>query len=352
MIFLGLLLLLLVMPVGTLAERPGYVTVLLYHRFEEPDYPSTNISSEKFRQQLEYLRQESYRVISMDEFRTLLAAKEPFPPKTVLITIDDPYYSIYEHAFPLLKEYEYPFTLFANVSPLYSKSPAYMDWSQVEEMRVWGATVANHTYYHPHIGKPEMGQTPAQYKDWVRGDLQRAQKAFEEHGMASDILAYPFGEYNETVISVAVELGFKLMFTQDEGGVDERTDPRLIPRVAIVGANLDMERFAFKLDLAPLHVAEVEPDDFRLEFNPPEQFSLRLLAPERYRPGIINMFISEWDRVEAQYEAKTGILSYRPDRPLTRSLNRLIVTAREREGGRFSIYSRLYLEPFPESGEE
>ena len=57
------------------AERPGYVTVLLYHRFGEAKYPSTNISVEKFREQLQYLRDENYRVLNMEEFRTLLEEK-------------------------------------------------------------------------------------------------------------------------------------------------------------------------------------------------------------------------------------------------------------------------------------
>ena len=88
-----------------------------------------------FREQLEFLKREGYHVLSMHEFRQLLATGKPFPQKSVLITIDDPYRSIYEHAFPLLKEFAYPFTLFANTSPLYSESPVYMDWAMPEEIR-------------------------------------------------------------------------------------------------------------------------------------------------------------------------------------------------------------------------
>ena len=69
-----LLFLLLIFVAETHAERPGYATVLLYHRFDEPRHPSKNVSQEMFRQQLEYLRQENYRVLSMDQFRSLLAS--------------------------------------------------------------------------------------------------------------------------------------------------------------------------------------------------------------------------------------------------------------------------------------
>ncbi len=332
------------------AQRPGYTTVLLYHRFGESQYPSTNIAVDQFRQQLQYLRDEGYRVLSMAEFRALVKKAEPFPSKTVLITIDDAYRSIYEEAFPLLKEFNFPFTVFANASPLYSDLPGFMNWQMLAEMRNWGATIANHSYYHPRLGRPQEGQTRAEYAAWVRDDLSKAQRAFADHQMANDLLAYPYGEYNEIVLQVVEELGFELVFSQDEGSVDEYTDPRLIPRVAIVGANLDVERFVFKLNLAPLHVADVQPAEVDLKRNPPSAFSLRLLEPQRYRPGIINMFLSEWDRLAAQYDAKTGVLTFVVQDTLTRPMNRLIVTARERDSGHFSMFSRLYFRPFVELG--
>ena len=115
---------------------------------------------------------------------------------------------------------------------------------------------------------------------------------------------------------------------------------------------MSLERFAFKLNLAPLHVADVQPKAISLNVSSPEKLSLRLLDPPRYRPGIINMFLSEWDRVDPVYDAKTGVLSFHPDLPLTRPMNRLIVTAKEREGGHFSMFSRLYFRPYPELAEE
>ena len=115
---------------------------------------------------------------------------------------------------------------------------------------------------------------------------------------------------------------------------------------------MSLERFAFKLNLAPLHVADVQPKAISLNVSSPEKLSLRLLDPPRYRPGIINMFLSEWGRFDAVYDAKIGVLSYRLDRPLTRPMNRLIVTAKEREGGHVTMFSRLYFLTYPELAEE
>ena len=342
--------LLLSQAAGGWADRPGYTTVLLYHRFDESAYPSTNISVDKFRQQMQYLRDNEYRVLSMEAFRQLLSSGKPVPQKTVLITSDDAYRSIYERAFPVLKEFDYPFTVFADAKRLYSNAPGALTWAMLEEMRAWGATIANHSYDHPRIGRPQKGHTREAYAAWVRQDLSKAQQALADHGMASDVLAYPYGEYNEVVVEIARDLGFEIMFAQDEGAVDERTDPRRIPRFAIVGKNLDMDRFVFKLNTGPLHVVDVEPDAIELAQNPPEEFSMRLLDPKRYRPGVINMFVSEWGRVDAQFDRGTGVFSYRCSTALTRPMNRLIVTAREKESGHFSMFSRPYFLPFEELG--
>ena len=334
------------------AERPGFVTVLLYHRFDQPEYPTTNTQVELFRQQLEHLKREGYRVLSIEEFRRLIDAKETFPSKAVLITIDDSHRSIYENAFPVLQEFGYPFVLFTNVSPLYSDLEEHMTWEMVEKMHRAGATIGSHSYFHPRMGRPQKGQSAEEYATWVRRDLRRAQEALSDHGIENDLLAFPFGEYNRTVIEEAEKVGYGLMFTQDEGAVDERTLPTLIPRVAIVGANMTMERFAFKLSLAPLHTSEVVPGWGFMERNPPSVFSLRLEEPERYDPGVVNMFVSELGRVEATYDPKTGRMSFQPEQPLSRSLSRPIVTARERDSGHFSMFSRLYMRPFAELAEE
>ena len=328
------------------AQRPGYVTVLLYHRFAEPQYASTNVSVQNFRSQLTYLRDEGYQVLSLSDLRRLYAAGGPFPQKSVLITIDDAHRSIYQHGFPVLKEFGYPFVLFPNVKPLSSGAKAHMNWEMIEEMRQFGAEIGNHTYSHPYIGRPRSGQNRQQYATWVRQEIEQAQRELQAHGIDTDVLAYPYGEYNSIVVDEAQKLGFKLMFTQDEGGMDAASAAALLPRVAVVGANLDLPRFIYKLNLAPLHLSELIPEGDFLSHNPPDSLAVRLADPGRYNPGVVNMFVSEWGRVEAVYEAQTGRLVYKPVKEMSRAGNRLIVTARELDSAHYSMFSRLYFLPF------
>jgi peptidoglycan/xylan/chitin deacetylase (PgdA/CDA1 family) len=323
----------------------GYISVLLYHRFDEPQYPSTNIQVEQFRQQLALLRDGGYRVISAAEFCSLIDTATVFPERTVLITIDDSHRSVFTGAYPVLREAGLPFAVFANVSALYSDSAAHMNWEMLEEMAANGAEVGNHSYYHPHIGRPRAGQDSTGYAQWVQRDLRRARDALRDHGLGSQMLAFPYGEYNQVVVEAARDLGYRYLFTQDEGAVDQQTSPGSIARVPIVGANMDLERFAYKLSLSPLHVDGVEPRGGFLAQNPPGAFALRLREPERYRPGVVNMFISEWGRVPAVYRPEDGWISFSPDSALTRPCNRVIVTARERGSGAYSMFSRLHVLP-------
>ena len=131
---------------------------MLYHRFDEAQYPTTNIDLSEFRQQLEYLQRKNYEVLSMAAFRRLLDGARPFPSKAVLITIDDPYRSTYEKAYPLLREFGFPFVLFANASPLYSDSEAYMTWEMLREMHRNGVAIGIPTII-PISGNRRRGRT-------------------------------------------------------------------------------------------------------------------------------------------------------------------------------------------------
>ena len=332
-------------------SRPNYVSVLLYHRFGESKYPSTNISPELFRQQLEFLRQENYTILSMDQFKDLVLNNAPYPKKSVLITIDDAYSSIYDHAFPILKEFNFPFTLFVDVRPLSSGAIGAMTWKMLKEMNEWGATIGNHTYAHARIGRPKPNQTRVEYREWMKSDILLAQKKLNANGIYTDVIAYPYGEYNELVIDVVHELGFKLMFAQDEGAVDDNVDLTRIPRLPIVGKNMDETRFKYKLNLSPLHVSNLVPSAIEMKRNPPLYFSLRIVNPARYRPGVVNAFFSEVGQLDIDYDRATGnIKSVDIDSSFLRPMNRLIITAREKNSRHFSMFSRLYVRPLVELG--
>ncbi len=347
---LGSILLVTAAP-GTGAEgipAPTHATVLLYHCFDEPQHPTTNTSGADFRRQMTYLRDHGYTVLPMDAFGEHLEGGT-LPPKSVVITIDDPHLSAFHTAKPILEEFGYPYTVFVWTSGVESGYGQLMTWEMIESLAREGVTIANHSHTHPHLALPRPGERRADYTRRVSDEFETAGALLRDHGLATDLAAYPYGEYNDLVIDALRCLGFRLAFTQDPGGVNSETPRMRIPRAVIVGDEITLDEFAFKLTISPLRVEEVRPSYGFLPANPPGLLLLRIATPERYLPGVVNMFLSEWGRVDADYDPETGVIRYVPRAPLTRETNRLIVTAKDRESGTFSMHAQMLVRPCAEA---
>jgi len=114
-----------------------------------------------------------------------------------------------------------------------------------------------------------------------------------------------------------------------------------------VGAEQTMEDFVEKLGYSPLEVADIRPSYGFLDQNPPGVIELTILEPERYE-GTVNVFVSEWSRVAADYDRERGVVRYRPRAPLDRPTNRIIVTVRDRTTRTYSMYAQMVIRPFAE----
>ena len=88
-----------------------HAVILMYHRFGEDTIPSTNIRLEQFDRHLEILASGDYNVWPLGKIVTHLQKKQPLPDRTVGISIDDAYFSVYAEAWPRLKEKGFPFTV-------------------------------------------------------------------------------------------------------------------------------------------------------------------------------------------------------------------------------------------------
>ena len=144
-------------------------TVLIYHRFGEDKYPSTNIDTGRFREQLEYLKTHNYNIIPLWKLVDSLHQGSGLPARSVVITIDDGYRSVYEKAWPLLKEYGYPFTVFLYAKATENKHWNYLTWDQVREMKAAGVDFQDHGFAHEHMAFRPPGMNMAGYKDWNQG---------------------------------------------------------------------------------------------------------------------------------------------------------------------------------------
>ncbi len=322
------------------------VTVLIYHRFGEERYPTTNVSVEGFREQLTYLQSNGYQVLELAELYRYLTEKKPLPEKAAVITIDDGYKSVYQHAWPLLQSFGYPFTVFIYVKATDNKHWDYMTWDQVRELQKKGVDFQSHGYGHHRFGTRPKEMDEQDYRDWIAADFAKSQTIMErELGVKPRFLALPYGEYNQTVIEVAKTAGFEAVFPQDPGSVSNAIDLYSIPREPILGNDWStIEHFATILNRTDLPLDTMVPGIARLKSQTPPEFSARLLYPDQYRAGTVGIYVSELGWQQATVEDDT--IRITNDKPLQRRLNRVAVSGREKGTGRTAIRFWLLVNEF------
>ena len=321
----------------TSAAAETGVTVLIYHRFGEEKYPTTNVAVDRFREQTTFLKENDYTVISLESLVRSLQDRRKLPEKAVVITIDDGYKSVYENAWPVLKDFHYPFTVFLYAKATKNRHSNYMTWEQVREMKDAGVDFQNHGFAHEHMAFVPPGMDMHDYRTWIRADLAVSTKILsEELEERPSFFAVPYGEYNEIVLEEIRVFGYEAIILQDPGSVSSDTDPFAIPREPILGNEwATMEHFRGVLERVDLPIRSEVPSAGQLPDNTPKRFGANLLYPERYVPGTIGIYVTELGWQPATFEDDfAGITN---SITLRRRINRVAVSAREKETGRTAV---------------
>ena len=248
--------------VSKLFANENSVAVFVYHRFGENDYPSTNIRINQFKKHLDELTKNNYNVVSTEEIVDALINNKDLPEKTVALTIDDAFFSIYKRAWPLLKEKKLPFTIFVSTGPLKSNSKNYMNWEQIKEMDSHGVTIGHHTKNHLHLVTKE--------KEEIISEIEEANNDFLKNlGYVPDIFAYPYGEYSSEVKQITKSY-FKAAFGQQSGGIYNGIDIFELPRYSLNEQYGDLKRFKFAANSYGLKIKNILPENKVItDANPP-----------------------------------------------------------------------------------
>src|ERR1700751_4815602 len=190
-------------------NRTAKFIVLLYHRFE--DRPAELVTTPNdFRAQMKALRDNGISVISMQDLLAWRNGQKPIPMKSAVITIDDGWNSQYYVAWPILKEFNYPFTLFIYTDYI-ERGGKSMTWAQLEEMRDAGVDVEAHTVSHHDLRHAPRGQD---YTTWLHNEVYTCKQILEDK-LATKVIAFafPYGFHNEIVRKTATDAGYLLQFT-------------------------------------------------------------------------------------------------------------------------------------------
>ena len=234
---------------------------IMYHRFDENKYPSTNIKIQDFKAHLEFIENNGFKFISHNDFESYI--EKDNLEKKILLTIDDGFSSFYENAWPILKQKEIPFIIFINTETVGSRG--YMSWSEIKEISKFNFVhVGNHSHSHGYLVDKS--------DDEIEKDIKTSMKIFKkELNNQTKFFAYPFGEYKESYKEIVKKLGFKYAFGQHSGVIDRTKNMYELPRFPINEKYGEENRFKTILKSIPFPYLKITPKEKYLssDNNPP-----------------------------------------------------------------------------------
>ena len=182
----------------SISTRRDHAVILMYHRFGEYD-PQHQYPAEQFDRHLEILASGDYNVWPLGKIVTHLQTKQPLPDRTVGISIDDAYLSVYTEAWPRLQEKGFPLRYSSRPIRSIATNRA-MSWAQIRELQDAGAEIGSQTASHPHMYR--LGAANA-------AELAVNDRFLTEIGIRPRLFAYPYGEYSLAVIAKVKAAGLQ-----------------------------------------------------------------------------------------------------------------------------------------------
>lgn len=206
------------------------VPALMYHHIQDEKnakklgQSNLSVNPQVFHEHLTYLRDKGYKVISMKDIIDFFASGTPLPIKPALLTFDDGYEDFYFNAFPILKEFNYPATLFLPTGLV--DNAGYLLWVEITEISNSGLVLfANHTWSH---------QSTVSNKEIIEKEISLADKQLLDRGLNKEkAFAYPYGSESQLAENYLRSLNYNLAFTTHIGSTLCKKLNLSLPRIRI-----------------------------------------------------------------------------------------------------------------------
>jgi len=223
---------------AAIAQEPS-VPILLYHRFGPTVADGMTIKTSVFEAQMNYLHNNGYKVIPLRQLVLWYQGKGPAPgPKSVVIVEDDAHKSVYSDMLPIVRKYRFPVTVFVYPSAI-SNAKYAMTWDQLRELKKTGLfDFQSHTYWHPNFKQERKKLQPAALDKLVMEQLTKSKRKLEQElGGSVDLLAWPFGIYDDYLLQKAQAAGYVGTFSIERRHADRREKLHILPRYLLVNAD-------------------------------------------------------------------------------------------------------------------
>jgi len=287
---------------------------IMYHRFNENKYPSTNIKMDIFKKHMDIIKNSDFNFHNPNNFEEEFNI--PKSKKEILITIDDAFQSFYTEAWPYLKENKIPFILFVSTEPVGKRG--YMTWEQIKEVESNDfAFIGHHSHTHEYL-------IDLSIEEFVL-DIETANKIFlKELGYIPSLFSYPFGEYSKYMKNY-ISKNFKYAFGQHSGVIDLNKDKFELPRFPINEKYGELKRFKSIINYFPLEYERLLPDEKQLfkNTNPPN-FKVKFFK-DQLNLSNINCYSNEggfWEKSKINFSNNSLTIEFRePFKPRRGRIN-------------------------------
>lgn len=218
--------------------REVNVPILLYHRFGPTVADGMTIKTSVFEEHLKYLRDNGYTVIPLRKLVDYYLGRGPAPaPKSVVIVEDDAHKSVFTDMLPLAKKYKVPVTVFVYPSAI-SNAKYAMTWEQLKILKQNGFDIQSHTFWHPNFKRDKRKMTPAEFEKSVNVQLKKSKDRIEAQlGGKVDMLAWPFGIYDDYLMKKASEAGYVATFTIEAHHAGRSDKVMKLPRYLLINSD-------------------------------------------------------------------------------------------------------------------
>src|SRR5438270_3032893 len=336
-------------PKKVAVDQTAQTIVFGYHRFvNQVRRPDTEITPQAFEQQMLELKNRGITVISMQDFLAWKRGEKNIPPRCAVITFDDGWKSQYEVAWPIMKKFGYPFTMFIYTEGVrggHFGGGEAVTWEQLAEMRDAGIDIQAHSATHQDLRKPydkvaKKKLTPPEYEQWLHNEVVGCNELLEQRlGIKVNCFAVPYGFYNEHIKEVARNAGYEAVFTVYGQPLTYNAPLNSLGRYMIEANKPKVFADAMKMigtstggaaavaEVATTNLA-TQPADGETVRTALPLIRANLSAMGPVDPGSVQLRVSGLGLVPASFDAKTQIVSYQVTQKLREKTCTVILSAK------------------------
>ncbi|MBS5822669.1 MAG: polysaccharide deacetylase family protein, partial [Clostridium argentinense] len=206
----------------SLKDNSVGVPILYYHSIQKNGENELMMNPELFRSQIQWLKDNNYTSLTLEELYNYIKFNTPVPEKSVVITLDDGYVDNYTNAMPIINEFDFDATIFM-VSD-FINNPNFLTENQLKELEKNKITIESHTVNHLNLANIS--------REKQKEELEESKKHLGSLlNKSVDYIAYPYGSYTDDTKDIAVETGYKMGFSTNSGWASGNSDLFSIPRV-------------------------------------------------------------------------------------------------------------------------